>query len=118
VDHATIRQRLLEERAAVLGMGQDLAVTFEDMVAAAKDSNLDDEHDPEGATIAAERQLVAALEATAAQRLAAIDQALARLDAGGYGRCVECGGDIGAGRLDARPAAAHCIECASRKGRR
>lgn len=45
------------------------------------------------------------------QHLAAIDAALARLDAGTYGRCTGCGGAIAAERLEALPWAALCIEC-------
>ena len=105
--------RLLAERESVLAMGRDLAGTFEDIVDAARDSNLDDEHDPEGATIAAERSLVTSLSRTAAERLTAVDQALARVADGSYGLCLRCGGDIGEGRLSARPAATLCITCAS-----
>jgi len=45
------------------------------------------------------------------QTLARIDAALARLDAGGYGRCVECEGDIAALRLSALPFAVRCQGC-------
>ncbi|MFD0852412.1 TraR/DksA family transcriptional regulator [Actinomadura adrarensis] len=40
-------------------------------------------------------------------------RALERLDAGTYGTCENCGGLIGAERLDARPDASLCIECAA-----
>lgn len=43
---------------------------------------------------------------------AAIDAALARIDAGEFGYCVKCGELIAAARLDHDPAAATCIECA------
>jgi RNA polymerase-binding transcription factor len=45
------------------------------------------------------------------QHLAAIDAALARLDAGTFGRCASCGREIAAERLEARPWAALCIDC-------
>ena len=38
-------------------------------------------------------------------------EALARLDAGSYGRCVECGMELPAERLEARPEAARCMTC-------
>lgn len=106
------RQRLIHERAALLAMGHDLATSFDDIVAAAKDSNLDDEHDPEGSTIAVDRSLVSSLGRSTADRIEQIDKALARLDAGTYGRCLRCGAPIGGGRLAARPAAQTCIGCA------
>ena len=43
--------------------------------------------------------------------LRAIDAALVRLDDGSYGLCTRCGGEIGAARLRANPAAERCIVC-------
>lgn len=61
----------------------------------------------------------AALEGQAAlitREIASIRRALERIDEGTYGECVQCGTEIAEGRLDARPEAALCIECASRSG--
>ncbi len=52
---------------------------------------------------------VAAAESLAALR----EAALARLDAGSYGRCAECGNDIAAARLEALPWTAYCVQCAA-----
>jgi DnaK suppressor protein len=103
---------LLAERAAVLAQIGALTREFEGVVDASRSSNADDEHDPEGATIAFERQQVAALLAQARSRLADVDAALARRDAGGYGVCESCGRPIAPERLAARPAARTCIDCA------
>jgi len=57
-----------------------------------------------------------ALEGQAAlisNEIAAARRALERIEDGSYGECIRCGNDIAAGRLDARPEAALCIECAS-----
>lgn len=43
-----------------------------------------------------------------------IDAALARLEAGGAGMCVECGRDIPEARLLAAPTAQTCIDCQER----
>jgi DnaK suppressor protein len=75
----------------------------------------DDEHDPEGATIAFERQHAAALLSQARRHLAQIDAALLRLASNRYGNCEECGQPIGAERLAARPVTTTCIGCASRR---
>jgi RNA polymerase-binding transcription factor DksA len=72
----------------------------------------DDEHDPEGATVAFERQHVAALAAQAREHLMAIDAALRKIDSGIYEICDVCGRPIGAERLAARPAALICVDCA------
>jgi RNA polymerase-binding transcription factor len=58
-----------------------------------------------------EQQRDLALRERAEQHLADVDAALARLDAGTYGRCVECHRDIAPERLEALPWAAHCIDC-------
>jgi RNA polymerase-binding transcription factor DksA len=81
-------------------------------VAASRSSNADDEHDPEGATIAFERQQVAALLDQARRRLADVETALERRAAGSYGICETCGRPIAPERLAARPAARTCIACA------
>jgi len=50
--------------------------------------------------------------------LAAIDAALARLDAGTYGRCENCGDPIPKARLQAFPRATLCVTCKQREERR
>ena len=85
---------------------------FDEVVAASLDTNADDEHDPEGHTIAFERSQVDALVRQARDRLAEVDAALVRLDAGSYGSCERCGRPIGEERLDARPETRLCIDCA------
>lgn len=81
-----------------------------------REPNLDDEHDPEGPTVAFERARVAAIEAEAEGRLDEVERALVRLATGDYGRCAACGGPIGAARLEALPAAERCVACARRSG--
>ena len=83
------------------------------VAAAAQGSNIDDEHDPEGATVAFEREQLAALRARAQDHLAEIDAALVRLEAGGYGSCARCGRPIGDDRLAALPATPLCVRCAA-----
>jgi DnaK suppressor protein len=83
-----------------------------ELVAAAQGANADDEHDPEGATIAFEREQLTALLAQAEGSLRAAEAAIARRDAGTYGSCESCGEPIGAERLEARPSATTCIRCA------
>jgi DnaK suppressor protein len=105
--------RLAEELAGteqlLTGLHRDLA----GLIAASADANADDEHDPEGATIAFERAQLAALLDQARDHLAELDDALDRLREGSYGRCERCGRPIAAERLAARPAARTCITCAA-----
>jgi RNA polymerase-binding transcription factor DksA len=46
------------------------------------------------------------------REIASVKRALARIEDGTYGECVRCGEDIAPARLDARPEAALCIDCA------
>ena len=89
---------------------------FDAVVAASRDTNADDEHDPEGATIAFERSQLGALVRQARVHLAEIDAAEQRVAAGTYGTCEGCAGPIGEGRLEARPVARTCIRCAAAGG--
>jgi RNA polymerase-binding transcription factor len=109
------RDRLVADRAATKQRLAGLAREFDGLVESASQANIDDEHDPEGATIAFERQHVAAMISQARDRLAEIDAALARLNEGGFGVCQRCGQPIGDERLAARPATMTCVRCAVKR---
>lgn len=104
--------RIAEERASteqlLAGLHSDLA----GMIAASAGANADDEHDPEGATIAFERAQLSALVEQAEARLTELARAEQRLRDGSYPRCESCGGPIGEQRLLARPATRRCVSCA------
>ena len=51
------------------------------------------------------------------QRRRQVEEALRRLDLGGYGLCEECGDDIGAARLMANPVATLCVHCQAEQER-
>jgi RNA polymerase-binding transcription factor DksA len=108
-----LRARVEAERDVVRRRLAALTHDFDEVVAASRDTNADDEHDPEGATIAFERSQVDALVRQARTRLAELDAAIDRLDAGTYGTCERCGRAIPPARLDARPEARTCVGCAS-----
>ena len=107
-----VRGVLAAERAAVVQRAAELRGELDRLIQDSVGANADDEHDPEGATLAFERQHTAALLARARQQIAEIDAAIGRLDEGTYGICVRCGEPVGQDRLAARPAAATCIRCA------
>jgi len=113
MDHDGRRARLGEERDRTERRLAALTRDFVGVVEASRDSNADDEHDPEGATIAFERSQVEALVQQARRHLADLDGALDRLASGTYGVCEQCGGSIPEARLDARPTATRCIPCAT-----
>ena len=107
------RELLEAERHQALRRLAALTGDFNEVVAASRDTNADDEHDPEGATIAFERSQVAALAQQVRDHLAEVDAAIERLTAGTYGICERCGQPIAEARLEARLTARTCIECAS-----
>lgn len=107
---ADLVRRTTERLAALNG-------DYTGIVEASRDSNADDEHDPEGSTIAFERSQLGTLVAQARQQLAEVEAALDRLDDGSYGTCESCGRPIVPERLLARPAARTCVDCAGRLSR-
>jgi len=85
-------------------------------LAAASEPEADvDVVDREGASDAAselvEQDREAAEREAADEHRAQVTAALARLEAGTYGTCVDCGTAISEARLQVRPEAACCVEC-------
>jgi RNA polymerase-binding transcription factor DksA len=109
---ATARELLLADQARARERVAALEREFTGLAEAASAAGTDDEHDPEGATLAFERQHAAALLEAAREQVAAVDAALRRLAEGRHGVCERCGQPIGAERLAARPAAVSCVACA------
>jgi RNA polymerase-binding transcription factor DksA len=114
---AALKDLLIAERASTTAQIEALTRDLGDIIDASTSVATDDEHDPEGATIAFERAQVAALLSRGRERLIDLDRALERLSEGTYGACERCGQPIAAERLEARPASRTCIGCAS-TGRR
>lgn len=76
---------------------------------------------PDSSEQAVEMEDDASLEgqgALVAKEIASTKRALARIADGTYGECVRCGEDIAPARLEARPEAALCIDCARSNERR
>jgi DnaK suppressor protein len=108
-----LRALLAADRAATADRIAALTQDIEAIVEAARLVATDDEHDPEGSTIAFERSQATAFLADARKHLDDLDNALERIDAGDYGRCERCGQPIAPERLLARPATRTCISCAT-----
>ncbi len=106
-----VREELLRLRASAESEAATLARDLAGLFEASRDSNADDEHDPEGATIGFERAQLTSLLAAARQRIAEVDDALHRVDSGGYGVCEGCGQRIPGERLAVRPFARRCVAC-------
>jgi RNA polymerase-binding transcription factor DksA len=104
-------EELAGERRRTLEQIDALQRSFDDIVDSTELAN-DDEHDPDGSTIAFERAKVIALLGAARRQLDALDAAAARLAAGTDDVCEHCDGPIGAERLHALPTTTSCVRCA------
>jgi DnaK suppressor protein len=93
-----------------------LTLEFDDVVAGASDANTDDEHDPEGSTIAFERARASALLRQARAHLTELERAQERIVDHRYGICERCSATIPFERLAARPTARTCVRCRPTEG--
>ena len=112
MDETSARSLLESERVPASDRVQALTIELALLAGDLGDANGDDEHDPEGATLAFERARVAALLADAESNLKDLDRALTKLADGNFGICEVCGTEISQARLEARPATRICITCA------
>jgi RNA polymerase-binding transcription factor DksA len=112
VEH--MRDLLEAERTSTMHRIVSLTRQFDAIVESCALTTNDDEHDPEGVTVAFERAQVAALRARAREHLVALDRSAERLRDGTYGVCERCGQAIAHERLVALPAVQTCIGCATR----
>ncbi|PZE58479.1 molecular chaperone DnaK [Curtobacterium sp. MCPF17_001] len=103
------RSALQAERARASKLLVDVELSMQDVSDARDGANTDDEHDPEGSTLAWERGSLGAVRDDARRRVEQVDAALGRLDAGTYGSCAVGGEPIPEARLAAVPWAATCV---------
>ncbi|GII88533.1 DnaK suppressor protein [Sphaerisporangium siamense] len=113
-EETALRDLLTAERVSTVTRIEVLTRAWDDIVTSAALVATDDEHDPEGATIAFERAHVQALLDQARSHLDTLDHAVERLRRGAYGLCDRCGNPIPLPRLQARPTATTCVQCAGR----
>lgn len=112
-----LREHLERLRADALARVDANRATLDELTHDRAGSNDDDEHDPEGVTLSSEWSRLTGLADAAASELQQVDDALARMDAGTYGLCANCGRPIPPERLEVRPFAVHCVACAEKLGR-
>lgn len=113
---ARFEGRLRAERADAEERLAEFDGVMSEVRTARSDASADDEHDPEGPTMTQEWSQRTAVLADVRAELADVERALARIADGSYGVCANCGKRITVARLDARPTATLCIDCARRLG--
>jgi DnaK suppressor protein len=115
IDTAHFHELLLDERArverALSGLRSGHPGSLEDE-AEEVNGNLDTEDLGDTASITLGREIDYTLGENSQTVLAEIDAALARIEAGTYGACTNCGKEVAVGRLEAHPWASLCIDCA------
>lgn len=65
------------------------------------------------ATLEGNRNLSLRIRDRERKLISKIDEAMERIEDGSYGKCEECGEEIGVQRLKARPVTTLCIDCKS-----
>ena len=108
------RSLLLAERQASLHQAEALRAEAEQLAEEMEPGDTQfDEESGEGGTLNVERERDLALSAQALATVEEIDRALAKIDAGTYGTCEQCGQPIPKARLKALPSATLCVACKS-----
>jgi DnaK suppressor protein len=105
---ADMRASLEEERKSLRGQLADLGF--------GENGGLDyDQNFADSSQVTAERGEAEALAKSLQETLSEVEHALGKLEGGSYGVCENCGQPIAPARLEANPAARHCINCASKR---
>ena len=108
------RTLLLAEREASLRQAEALRAEAAQLAEEMEPGDTQfDEESGEGGTLNVERERDLALSAQALSAVDDVDRALAKLDAGTYGTCEQCGQPIPKARLKALPSATLCVACKS-----
>ncbi|HJR07010.1 MAG TPA: TraR/DksA family transcriptional regulator [Pyrinomonadaceae bacterium] len=99
------RDRLLERREGLFRQ-----VTEAEM--SSRERDLEATQDPaDMAANAYTKELLISMSANDRRLLALIDEALHRIETGGFGECVNCGEPVQEKRLEAVPWARYCLKC-------
>lgn len=116
--YSALHTRLMEERDRLTREVGDLRQEVIDYTQdIAEEDRSYGNHMADDATDTFEQERQAALQRNLETVLNEVNDALARMDAGTYGTCVDCGKEIPIERLEARPYAIRCIEDQEREDR-
>ena len=115
---AEVRERIQVERRRLESLVESLTANFNDIADAVDASPPDDEHDPEGHTIAFERSQLSGRRDEYLRRIIELAAAERRLDDESSSRCETCDKPIPLERRLAVPATTRCVECARSGPRR
>ena len=111
-ERRSLRRAVIDELTRTDEQIAALTRTFDDIVEAASLTSTDDEHDPDGSTIAFERAQIGSLLRQARSDRGALNATLDHIDDSDFGTCEHCHVFIGIERLLALPSTRRCIACA------
>ncbi len=105
-------EKLLEQRkSALLNGATDTVVEMND-----DDETFPDPNDR--ASLESDRNFTLRIRDRERKLVSKIDKAMQRIEDGSFGICEECGCEISARRLEARPVTTLCIECKEEQERK
>ena len=107
------RELLARREASTAEAAQATASALELTDEGASQDIADEDGFGEGDTVSVERDRLLVVASDAQARVAAIDAALGRVEAGTYGICESCHRPIPEARLEALPEATLCVACKS-----
>ena len=108
------RRRLDDERRRLLSVIDEIETEQEEVrLTETSSERSPDPNTAEGGSLAFEMEKELSLARNADDLLAQVEEALARIAAGTYGRCIECGKPIPVARLEALPYTKLCVDCAT-----
>jgi RNA polymerase-binding protein DksA len=111
VDTDRFRRILIEERTRVANALENLHEQNSGSLEDETEEETYDNHLGDSATATLNREIDYTLEENSEHVLAAIDEALQKIDDGTFGTCARCGRPINEARLEAIPYATRCIDC-------
>lgn len=108
-----LKQNLLEEKKRLLDriQGIDQGGLHESMASSISELSLYDNHPGDVASELFERSKDFSLRENAMLVVNAVEDALRKMEAGTYGQCDQCGGEISPERLQAVPYTTLCLRC-------
>lgn len=108
---AELKEKLLQEKTRIKDEIVRIAKPTKDSVGFNTTFNEIGTDEDENASEVEEYTDNLAMEATLEKQLKDVVDALAKIEAGNYGKCENCGTDILIERLKAYPAAKKCLNC-------
>lgn len=108
------RRRLDAERQRLLAVIAEIEAEQEEIrLTETSSERSPDPNTAEGGSLAFEMEKELSLARNAGDLLAQVEEALGRIGAGTYGRCIQCGKAIPVARLEALPYTRLCVGCAA-----